>query len=69
MAIEKLSNEVIIDIKKQKCKLEKTRCSHIKLEGDVVNVTIENNNPDGIDTILSFPKREIRAVFEGLYSQ
>ena len=47
MAIERLSNEVIIDIKKQKCKLEKTRCSHIKLEGDVVNVTIENNNPDG----------------------
>ena len=66
MSIESLSPEIKKEMEKEiKEKANTTGC-RIKVDGENVKVIVPENNED---KILLFSKREVRELFERLYSE
>lgn len=68
MAIEALKPEIQKMMEKEIIESQKTNNCHIKLDGDTVKVNI-NDKTTNEEKILTFPKREIKELFEKLYSE
>lgn len=66
MSIEALSNEIVEQMKQEIKDKENTTGCHVAVENDTVKVTIPVN---GENKFFIFPKREVRELFERLYSE
>ena len=68
MSIENLNQELTEMIKKERMLKQNTKGCRIKVLDDVVQVSIPIDN-NGTAKLLNFSKREVRELFEKLYSE
>lgn len=66
MALEILNDNLHQEMRKKKKEQDKTLACHIKVEKELVKVTIPDMNDD-TDLTLTFPKREVKELLQDLY--